>query len=73
MMLFFYLLFVIKNNNNYICFMEQEYIDKIKKSGFKIKFIAKKIGVSANYLSMCMAGKRTLSERKQNKLNEILN
>lgn len=47
--------------------------DKIKNSGFKIKFLAEKIGVSANYLSMCMAGKRKLSETKQNKLNEILN
>ena len=52
--------------------MEKEIIDKIKKSGYKKKYLAEKIGVTQSYLSMCITGKRNMSEKKQTELKTIL-
>ena len=52
--------------------MENTLKDRILKSGLKKKHIAKKIGISANYLSMCLRGDRNLSESKLLKLKTLL-
>lgn len=45
---------------------------KIKESGIKLSFLAKKINVSPNYFYMCMKGTRELSQDKQSMLKQIL-
>jgi predicted transcriptional regulator len=52
--------------------MDKSTLEKIENSGFKKKHIAKILGVTPTYLSMCMIGTRTLSRKKENKLNELL-
>lgn len=42
---------------------------KIKESGIKVSFLAKKIGVTPNYLYMCMSGERHLSNEKEQLIN----
>ena len=53
--------------------MEEKLRQKIKQSGYKKKYLAERLRLSNNYLSMCFTGKRNLSETKQNELNDILN
>lgn len=45
---------------------------KARKSGFKVYFLAQKIGVEKNYLSMCLRGERNLSDDKVYKLKKFL-
>lgn len=52
--------------------MTPEIVEKIKNSGFKKKYIAKKIGITPNYLHLCMTGQRTLSGRKEDSLLKLL-
>ena len=52
--------------------MEETVKDRIKSCGMKQKYLAKKLGLSPNYLSMCLNGKRNLSEEKLQKLKELL-
>ncbi len=52
--------------------MEKQIKDRIQKCGLKQKYLAKKIGISNNYLSMCLNGKRNLSEEKIKKLKELI-
>ena len=52
--------------------MEKELKEKIKSSGYKKKYLADKIGISQNYLSMCITGKRNMSEKKQTELKTLL-
>lgn len=52
--------------------MEDQLKDRIILSGLKKKHLAEKIGVSANYLSMCLNGRRNLSEPKLLKLKKLL-
>jgi transcriptional regulator with XRE-family HTH domain len=52
--------------------MEDTIKHKIKFSGYKKKYIAERLKISPNYLSMCLKGKRNLSEEKKNELKNIL-
>lgn len=52
--------------------MTTEIIEKIQNSGFKKKYIAKKIGITPTYLHLCMTGQRTLSGRKEDSLLKLL-
>jgi transcriptional regulator with XRE-family HTH domain len=52
--------------------MEEEVKDRIKRCGFKQKYIAGKIGITPNYLSMCLTGSRKLSDEKLNQLKKLL-
>lgn len=52
--------------------MEKEIISKIQKSGYKKKYLAERLKVSENYLSMCLKGKRNLSEEKKLELTKII-
>lgn len=52
--------------------MEEEVIDRIRKCGIKQKYLANKLGLSPNYLSMCLNGKRTLSKDKLTQLKKLL-
>lgn len=52
--------------------MEEPIKTKIKQSGLKQKYLAETIGVSENFFSMCIKGKRNLSKQKQDKLKAIL-
>ena len=52
--------------------MEEKLRQKIKQSGYKKKYLAERLRLSNNYLSMCYTGKRNLSEIKQNELNKLL-
>jgi plasmid maintenance system antidote protein VapI len=45
---------------------------KVRESGFKVYFLADKIGVGKNYLSMCLRGERNLSVYKSSKLTDFL-
>lgn len=52
--------------------MDAEIVKKIEESGFKKKYIAKKIDITPAYLRLCMIGERNLSGRKEQKLIELL-
>lgn len=52
--------------------MEEEVKERIKNCGLKQKYIAGKIGITPNYLSMCLLGTRKLSKKKLNQLKELL-
>ena len=52
--------------------MEESLKKEIQKSGYKNKYLAEKLGISANFLSMCKSGKRKLSDEKITKLKELL-
>ena len=52
--------------------MEKEIISKIQKSGYKQKYLAEKLKITENYLSMCLNGRRNLSERKKDELKKII-
>lgn len=52
--------------------MNENILNLIESSGFMKKHIAKKLGITPSYLSMCIAGKRELSRKKESKLREIL-
>lgn len=52
--------------------MEKEVKELISSSGLKKKFLAEKLGITQNYLSMCLHGKRNLSDQKLNRLKELL-
>ena len=52
--------------------MEKEIISKIQNSGYKKKYLAERLKVSENYLSMCLKGKRNLSEEKKLELTKII-
>lgn len=52
--------------------MDKQVIDLIKKSGIKQIVLARKIGITPNYLSMCIKGRRKLSIEKSKKLKSIL-
>lgn len=53
--------------------MNRAIVKKIRESGLKINFLASKINVTPNYLSMCIRGDRNLSELKENVLIDYLN
>ena len=52
--------------------METLLREKVKKSGFKMNYLAEQIGVTKSYFSLCMNGVRTLSKDKQQKLKSLL-
>jgi plasmid maintenance system antidote protein VapI len=52
--------------------MENDLKKTIKQSGLKQKYLAETIGVSENFFSMCIKGKRNLSKQKEDKLKDIL-
>jgi plasmid maintenance system antidote protein VapI len=52
--------------------MEEKIKHKIKESGYKKKYLAERLKISSNYLSMCIKGKRNLSEEKKIELNKLL-
>lgn len=52
--------------------MNESLKKKVRDSGFKVKTLAERIGVSPNYLSMCLNGLRLLSEDKIKKLKDFL-
>ena len=64
--------FVKCYNFIYLCKMEKEIISKIQKSGYKQKYLAEKLKITENYLSMCLNGRRNLSERKKDELKKII-
>lgn len=45
---------------------------KARNSGFKVKALAERIGVTPNYLAMCLRGERILSEDKCMALKKFL-
>lgn len=45
----------------------------VRESGFKVKFLAVKIGVHPNQLSMALRGERYLPNGKEDLLKEFLN
>ena len=53
--------------------MEKAVKNRIDSCGIKKKYLAKKLNISPNYLSMCLSGKRKLSEKKQAELKKLLN
>lgn len=53
-------------------FMEEEIRQRLKQCGLKQNFIAAKLGITPNYLSMCVTGLRKLSKEKAKQLEEIL-
>jgi len=52
--------------------MDQKTKNRIKNCGLKQKYIAEKLNITANYFSMCLNGKRNLSEEKIQKLKQLL-
>lgn len=52
--------------------MDEDVKTRIKKCGFKQKYLSNKLGITPNYLSMCLNGKRTLSGDKLQKLKELI-
>lgn len=52
--------------------MENSLKDKVKNSDFVHKKLAKKIGVSPGFFSMCLRGDRIMSDDKQQLLRELL-
>ena len=50
----------------------KNYKEQINSKGLKIKWLAKKIGVSQPYLSMCLLGQRNFSIEQEKKLKELL-
>ena len=56
----------------YICCMNKSLKDLARLSGFKVNFLATKVGVKPNYLAMCLRGERNLSEDKCKKLKDFL-
>lgn len=52
--------------------MNKTTIKKIKESGYKQEYLAMKIGITPNYLSMCINGARTLAGHKEAELNNFL-
>jgi transcriptional regulator with XRE-family HTH domain len=52
--------------------MEEEIKTRIKRCGIKQKYLCNKLGITPNYLSMCLNGKRTLSGEKLQKLKELI-
>lgn len=52
--------------------MEEKIKFKINASGLKKKHLAKRLQITPNYLSMCISGKRNLSETKQTELKNLL-
>lgn len=53
--------------------MEKTVLNRIHSCGLKKKYLAEQLQISPNYLSMCLSGKRKLSEKKQNELKKLLN
>jgi predicted XRE-type DNA-binding protein len=52
--------------------MNPELLNLIEASGLKKKFIAVSIGVTPSHFSNCIAGTRTLSRKKEQKLLNLL-
>lgn len=52
--------------------MNEDVLNLIEASGFKKKFIAQQLGITPVYLSMCIAGTRELSRKKERKLLELI-
>ncbi len=52
--------------------MNNQTIIDVRESGFKVKFLAKKIGVHPNQLSMALRGERYLPNGKEELLKEFL-
>lgn len=52
--------------------MNKSLITKARESGFKVNKLAERIGVTPNYLAMCLRGERLLAEDKCKKLKEFL-
>lgn len=52
--------------------MDETVKEKIKKSGLKQKYLAETLGVSENFFSMCMNGRRNLSKKRHEKLKELV-
>lgn len=52
--------------------MEETVKKRIRESGLKKKHLAKRLQITPNYLSMCLSGKRNLSEIKQTELKNLL-
>lgn len=52
--------------------MNESLIKKARESGFKVNFLAERIGVKPNYLAMCLRGERNLAEDKCKKLKDFL-
>lgn len=52
--------------------MNKSTVTLARQSGFKVKYLADKIGISANRLSMALRGERTIPEEKERELKAFL-
>lgn len=52
--------------------MNDSTIREVRSSGFKVKFLAQKIGVHPNQLSMALRGERFLPNGKEELLKDFL-
>lgn len=52
--------------------MNESTIKLVRESGFKVKFLAAKIDVHPNQLSMALRGERIIPLEKEQKLKEFL-
>ena len=52
--------------------MNDSTIKLVRESGFKVKYLAEKIGVHPNQLSMALRKERGISEEKEQKLKRFL-
>lgn len=49
-----------------------EYKQLIRQKGYRFNYIAEQIGVSKEFLSMCLNGKRKLPEKRRLMIDKIL-
>lgn len=52
--------------------MDEATKKRIKDCGLKQKYLAGKLGLTPNYLSMCLSGTRKLSEQKLKQLKKLI-
>lgn len=52
--------------------MEETLRERVRASGYKMTYLAKQLGITKEYMYMCLAGKRNMDIWKQKALKEIL-
>ncbi len=52
--------------------MNESTIRLVRNSGFKVKYLAEKIDINANQLSMALRGERSIPDEKEQKLKKFL-
>jgi len=52
--------------------MNESTVKMVRESGFKVKFLAGKIGVHPNQLSMALRGERIIPDEKERMLKDFL-